>query len=357
MVRHMNCDRTEEISRLIDGEMARAEERLVERHLDQCADCRQVRADFLTFRSQITNYRSLLDPAATRQALARVMSPPGESTSNLQTAHRGMRRHFPLGFGQLRFNPALVTALALLLTGAIAFVIYRAQQESRSSVSLPPVARESEANSPKPVSPLGSPLVDRSSNLGGSEEEQNAENSNRKSRKLGPRETGTIKRKTNSPLRPAREQGTPKPPQVRYSAPPTFARLNERVTPAANQSALAIDPAGGNLRHLEQSELLLRAFRNIRPGRKGGSPDVSYERRRAQQLVYQNMLLRREADTDGDIELATLLGSLEPILLDIANLRARPRNEEVSVIRERVERQSLVPLLQVNALAVLRTNQ
>ena len=125
----------------------------------------------------------------------------------------------------------------------------------------------------------------------------------------------------------------------------------------SNQLASAVDPGGGNQRHLEQSELLLRSFRNIRSEGKGGGLDVSYERRRAQQLVYQNMLLRREADAAGNIEVASLLGSLEPILLDIANLRPRPRNQEVSVIRERVERQSLVPLLQVSSVAVLRTHE
>jgi hypothetical protein len=133
--------------------------------------------------------------------------------------------------------------------------------------------------------------------------------------------------------------------------------MKEFVMPGGNQLSVAVDPEGGNLRHLEQAELLLRAFRNIRFGTKGRGPDVSYERRRAQQLVYQNMLLRREADADGDVEVATLLGNLEPILLDIANLRARPRNEEVNVIQERVERQSLVPLLQVSSLAVVRDNR
>jgi len=351
----MNCDRTEEVSRLIDGEMAPAEARSIERHLNQCADCRQVRADFLSFRSEITNYQSLVDPTATRQALARVMSPQPELTSDRRKTRRSLDSLFPPVFSSLRFRPAFVTALALLMTGAIAFVIYRARQDNRPSASLTSVTQNPAANSSNPTSPSGSLVTDGSSNLAGLEE-RHAENSNRKTRKPGSREAGTIKRKSNSPLRPPRES-TPKPPQVRYSAPPTYARFSERVVPGANELTLAVDPGSANLRHLERSELLLRAFRNIRYGRKGGGPDVSYERRRAQQLVYQNMVLRREADAAGNIEVSTLLGSLEPILLDIANLRARPGNEEVSVIRERVERQSLVPLLQVSSLAVLRSNE
>ncbi len=77
----------------------------------------------------------------------------------------------------------------------------------------------------------------------------------------------------------------------------------------------------------------------------------------AQQLLYRNIMLRREADSDGDVQVATLLGSLEPILLDIANLRDKPRSSEVQMIKERVERTSLVPLLQVNSLAVARANE
>jgi hypothetical protein len=143
---------------------------------------------------------------------------------------------------------------------------------------------------------------------------------------------------------------------VRSAAPPTYARLNERAIPTGNQVALAFDLGNENSRHLEQSELLLREFRNIRFDKEGMSPDVSHERRRAQKLVYQNMLLRREADAAGNIEVATLLSSLEPILLDISHLSRKPRTEEVRVIRERVERQSLVPLLQISSLAVLRSN-
>jgi len=36
-------------------------------------------------------------------------------------------------------------------------------------------------------------------------------------------------------------------------------------------------------------------------------------------------MLRREADTTGDVQVATLLESLEPILLDIANLPQHPK--------------------------------
>lgn len=106
--------------------------------------------------------------------------------------------------------------------------------------------------------------------------------------------------------------------------------------------------------HFEKSETLLLAFKNIRLNEAGSGTEVSYERKRAQQLVMQNMMLRREADAAGDVQIASLLESLEPILLDIANLPDKPNEDAVRVIRERVERKNIVALLRVNSTALAR---
>jgi hypothetical protein len=138
---------------------------------------------------------------------------------------------------------------------------------------------------------------------------------------------------------------------LQNAAPPTYAFVNG--SNGANDPVSTAQAAS----HFERSELLLRAFRNLRPSRAGGRPEIAYERRRAQELLYRNIMLRREADSEGDVQVSTLLSSLEPILLDIANLRDKPRNSEVQMIKERVERTNLVPLLQVNSLAVARANE
>jgi hypothetical protein len=106
--------------------------------------------------------------------------------------------------------------------------------------------------------------------------------------------------------------------------------------------------------HFEKSETLLRAFRNARLDEPGGAAEVSYERKRAQQLIVQNMMLRREADAAGDVQISSLLESLEPILIDIANLPSKPDKDAVRAIRERVERKNIVALLQVNSTALAR---
>ena len=106
--------------------------------------------------------------------------------------------------------------------------------------------------------------------------------------------------------------------------------------------------------HFEKAETLLRAFRNVRLDEPDSATEVGYERQRARQLVYQNMMLRREADAAGDVQISSLLENLEPILLDIANLPDKPDDGAVRVIRERVERKNIVGLLQVNSTALAR---
>src|SRR5262249_36390156 len=106
--------------------------------------------------------------------------------------------------------------------------------------------------------------------------------------------------------------------------------------------------------HLEKSEFLLRAFRNVRSPKRGRPVDVDYERKLARQLIVRNMMLKREADVAGEIQVESLLENLEPILLDIANLPKGADADDVRVINDRVERKNIVALLQVNSTVLAR---
>ena len=328
----MSCDQTEKVSLLIDGELATEDARSLELHMATCSQCNQVRADFLGLRSQINAYALSGELPKLRPALGKILS-----KSHTKPAHTGWRHRFS-GLGDaLAFNSRLATVAALvLLTLAIGTIalLYRPQREVAITNPTAPGSGVSQSS--------GTP----------EEQDQLAKNPSRKPARVQPRETGTTGRKPNSRIKPARERSVPKPlPQLQNAAPPNYAFVND--SNGANDAATIMEAAS----HFEQSELLLRAFRNLRPTRGGRTPEIAYERRRAQQLLYRNIMLRREADSDGDVQVATLLGSLEPILLDIANLRDKPRNSEVQTIKERVERTSLVPLLQVNSMAVARANE
>jgi hypothetical protein len=118
------------------------------------------------------------------------------------------------------------------------------------------------------------------------------------------------------------------------------AAFNSAPRPEAAPTSLSAS------RHAEQAQQLLRAFRNAGAGE---GADLSYERARSQELLYQNILLRREAASHGDIAVESVLGSLEPILLDIANLSDKPAGKDVRSISERMKKKDIVARLQIAA--------
>ncbi|HEX2268290.1 MAG TPA: zf-HC2 domain-containing protein [Pyrinomonadaceae bacterium] len=296
----MSCNYTEKISWLIDGELAPAEAREVERHLLNCGECEQVRADFLSLRSQIVSFETSLQPAIQNRELKRILS-----RADHKPVH-GLRWSWS--------TPAIAFASLLIVGAIIGLILY---QTSTTDQRLPQqTAIVVETPSPTPT-PTPEP------------------------------EPATPKRE-NPPVRSKKPlQREPKPGEQFASIPaPALAPSPERVRSADAETLTAI--------HFEKAETLLRAFRNVRLNERDTAAEVAYERKRAQQLVYQNMILRREADTAGDVQISSLLESLEPILLDIANLPDKPENDDVRAIRERVERKNIVALLQVNSAALAR---
>src|SRR6185437_6982409 len=105
-----------------------------------------------------------------------------------------------------------------------------------------------------------------------------------------------------SPAPPEKNKVVPnkKRPPLAFEPQPDNIALNtsepagdtERVRAAEGETRTAI--------HCQKSELLLRSSRNVRPGKPGAAPELDYERKLAQKLIYQNMMLRREADASGD---------------------------------------------------------
>jgi hypothetical protein len=309
----MNCSFSEKISSLIDGELAATEAREVERHVLTCAECEQVRADFLSLRSEIAGFETSLQPAIQNRELKKILS-RGE-----RVPVRGLRWSWA--------TPAIAFA-TLLVFAVIGFVVYQSsanKNDQNLAVQAP--------------SPVPSPSIEK-------KDEPAAEES--------PKETKPPERAPSTP-------SAPKKPLVREPRPgeqfainnepplvtdPAPSAAPERVRSADTQTLTAI--------HFEKSETLLVAFRNVRLNTREAAGEVAYERKRAQQLVMQNMILRRAADANGDVQTASLLENLEPILLDIANLPDKPDSNAVRTIRERVERKNIVPLLQVNSAALAR---
>jgi hypothetical protein len=121
--------------------------------------------------------------------------------------------------------------------------------------------------------------------------------------------------------------------------------LIEAIRPSDDLASLDAEAA----RHISRAQLLLRTFRNADPAEGDAAFDLTYERRRSRQLLAQNVWLRRNAEDGGHLPVEELLSSLEPFLLEIANLPDRPDPEEVRSIQERMQKKEIVAALQVDS--------
>ncbi len=101
------------------------------------------------------------------------------------------------------------------------------------------------------------------------------------------------------------------------------------------------------IKHFEKAQLLLRSFRNAGAAKGSAAIDLAYEKQLSQRLLYQNILLRRDAEMKGNLPAEEALGSLEPFLLDIANLPNKPSPGELNEIRERMQRKEMVAALHI----------
>jgi putative zinc finger protein len=94
--------------------------------------------------------------------------------------------------------------------------------------------------------------------------------------------------------------------------------------------------------HLEQAQNLLISVRTIQLSDDDQEIDVSYEKAESRRLLNENIVLRRDAEMAGKFPAKTMLGSLEPFLIDIANLPDKAPAKDVRQIRDRVEKTEIV---------------
>ncbi len=357
----MSCALSEKVSLLIDGELPPTEMRVVEQHLATCAACQQMRADFLGLRQQLSAYAVVRDPHAERRALAHVLAQRG-ATQDVQPWRKRLSGAFALPHFNFAF--AAVAAALLVVACVAGLVAHRNAQHNTAVAANAPTNSNQHKEAQSASVPAAAPKLNPPKEIA---REQTAEPGTAGVAGRGRQQLTTANNRVpankrhapavNAPAqsasdKSARERRTPERlPRPELSTPRFVAAAADAATVARVRPA---DAETLTARHVEQAELLLRTFRSARAATGGAAGDLSYARSRAQQLLYQNIVLRREATGAGNVQVATLLDSLEPILLDIANLPAAANAADINAIRERVQRKHLVALLQINSTALAR---
>src|SRR5215208_3123947 len=128
----MDCDFTEEVSLLVDGELVPHEAARLGAHVEGCAACRKARESFLLLRRELRSYDRAPDPHAQSRALASILGPhtseaeTATPSAGARAAGRPTTPRKPAGrlserlaeaLSVLRLRPAHVATLALLLIG------------------------------------------------------------------------------------------------------------------------------------------------------------------------------------------------------------------------------------------------
>ena len=347
----MDCDFTEEVSLLVDGELAPQEAARLGAHVEGCAACRQARESFLLLRQELRSYEWTPDPNVQRAALSSIL--------NASTSRRGGASGWfgSLGaaLGVQRLRPAHVAALALLLlTGAALGLLWL--KGSRKAPDAPVVAKTSsspvqavENRGQRRENPpvVGTPSVilpEKATPSGHAGTRPNPQREH---------ESARVRREGKRPESRKPEGLTPDLPQeTAHVGEPTLL-----LAPAGSFTAYAAAADYSSLRigrHAERVERLLRSFRNASLTGGDTTLDVADARRLSKRLLYSNIALRREAASAGDLPVEGLLDSVEPILLDISNLPNAPSPSAVGSIKERINRRQLVGALQARGMSVSR---
>jgi hypothetical protein len=375
----MKCVWTQKVSLLIDGELGRDSIREVERHLDACVDCQEAREDFLLLRRRINAYRIDLDAFAKQRSLKNILA-AGASGAKSETSgevransRRGER--FAGVFGMPRLGPVGLAALLLLLVGvAVGIVTLTNARRTSTEVAktnLPPAPANDARNNSNGTATRATPNDSTANANNGGLETIAGENQRLAGDALakGASAPASIERRRERVPRVehARNKVTKLPSSQARIDEPGAETASNNVETVNNYSAIEASDAGDDLlsrrvrdvpndsktaRHVEQAQLLLRSFRNTRIADEGrrASSDLAYDKRQSRKLLYQNIVLRREASNRGNLPVESLLDSLEPILIDIANLPDKPAPADVREINERMRRKNIVAMLQISSV-------
>lgn len=301
-----DCVKTrEQLIDLVFNEMEPAEGRRLLNELDGCGPC-------------LKHYRSMAETLRVVDQAVEATMPdesywPGYESglrARLQNVRPGLRQRLKAWIGGFGFFRPLPITAAALLTIVLLACGWWLSSGLRQTVTPPTVITQRPGViRPQPPEPVATP-----------NKQELVHSLDRKR---------TIRRRRSSPVLTREER-----PAEKVAVDSGPAQIDQ-----TSYTASLLDPETS--KHFEKTQLLLRSFRN------SITSDPTYEKELSQKLLYRNILLRREAEAKRNLFTEEVLGELEPLLLDIANLPESPSRNELKSISERIQRKDLVAVLQI----------
>jgi hypothetical protein len=358
------------IEEYFDGEVDERTGLQMRAHFGTCADCAAA-LDALSFEQEIyARYDRGLEVSPTlwaRVSAEIAREPLAESHDEGRRFLTRLRHNLFAALGALNVRPALASALALLIAGIIVgslWLTHRPQAPAEvaenapvKSVIVSPTSPAAVSSGGGDVAPAASPLTVNSFEESPGIAETYRDNSREYAAESKPRNVQHTTEVDVATLLVDAPAAKPNP-NIVFIRPddhaadaadnaPLFVNASASAHGTVANDARLLDPAETELaRHVEQAQMLLRSFKNARPT-EGDTVNVAYERKLSRRLLAENATLQLDAETRGDKDTKQVLDSIEPFLLDIANLREQPSREEVRSIRERVRKNEIIAALQV----------
>ncbi|HEV3469937.1 MAG TPA: zf-HC2 domain-containing protein [Pyrinomonadaceae bacterium] len=344
------------VEEYFDGELEPKQTERLSAHFAACADCAAA-LEALSFEQEIyARYDRGLEvsPALwqnVRAGVARLAE--AEKVSRPVPPLVGLRGRLAASLSALAPRAAFAPALALVVAGFIFGALWLARRPGNPPApgvaSNIPRAERTEAGqavAPPEVATTAAPPV--KVDAGTAEPQRYAP---APARRQGPDEVKFVNASASAPERPAPAAALPPPADDHLQAVES-ALLPAVAAPAESDVVAAAgvrlpDPDEKEMaRHLEQAQALLRSFQNA--GAAGAdAAQFAYERRLSRKLLEENVTLQIGAETAGREETKQVLDTLEPFLLDIANLRDNASRDEVHSIKERMRKREIIAALQV----------
>ena len=284
----------------LDGEAGERNREHVREHLMKCAGCTSAFEALTAENELFARYDRELEisPAVWNGIAARITTDANRATQSKSSFSEWFAGLFAMP--SFRFAmPAVALALIAIVVGVAYF---------RTRPQSPPVDQVA-VNKPTPVAPSGS---------GG--QQQVAVPVDVNDKEATKPEFVATNRKRPAVKRPSDDR-----PEILF-------------TDAAYSDMEDKDTAT----HLEQAQNLLISVRNIDVSDDDQEVDVSYEKAESRRLLNENIVLRRDAEMAGKFPAKSVLGSLEPFLIDIANLPDKAPAKDLRQIRDRVQKTEIV---------------